>query len=77
MREYWEPVIRERIKESLRYLQNGPVPVAVFDVAKLEGSAHIYRIRIGKYRIIYEVHWNEKKVWILIIEKKGDETYKF
>jgi len=75
--EKLEPTTRERIKEALRCLQDEPVPITIYDVVKLEGSAHTYRIRVGKYRIIYDVYWNEKKVWVLIIEKKRDKTYKF
>ena len=68
---------KERIKEAIRVLQTNPVPIEKYDILKLTGKAHTYRIRIGKYRVIYEVLWNEKTVWVLIIDRRGDETYKF
>ena len=69
--------IKERIKEAMKFLQTNPVPIEKYDVIKLEGKEHTYRIRIGKYRIIYDVLWNEKTIWVLIVDRRGDETYKF
>jgi mRNA interferase RelE/StbE len=61
--------IKERIKEAMKFLQTNPVPI--------EGKEHTYRIRIGRYRVIYDVLWNEKTIWVLIVDRRGDETYKF
>ncbi len=35
-------------------------------------SHDIYRYRIGSYRVIYDINKQEKKVGILLIDKRGD-----
>ena len=44
---------RQRIKEVIRGLQNIPIPVGCRQLHTEEGK--YYRIRIGQYRVIYEV----------------------
>ncbi len=45
-----------------------PLPVSVF-VAQ-------YRLRIGDYRILYDVDDKTKTVWILALRKRSESTYK-
>lgn len=35
-----------------------------------------YRIRIGDYRVLYDVHDKSKTVWILSLRRRGEKTYK-
>lgn len=35
-----------------------------------------HRIRIGDYRVLYDVDDKRKKVYILAIRKRGEKTYK-
>ncbi|MFH1985228.1 MAG: type II toxin-antitoxin system RelE/ParE family toxin [Pseudomonadota bacterium] len=42
----------ERIMSAAETLMNDPVPAAS---VKLSGAEHTYRIRVGNYRIIYNV----------------------
>ncbi|GAG72873.1 unnamed protein product [marine sediment metagenome] len=35
-----------------------------------------YRIRVGDYRVLYDIDDNKKIVWILTIRKRGEKTYK-
>ena len=35
-----------------------------------------YRIRIGDWRILYDVDEARKCVWILVLRKRGKKTYK-
>lgn len=44
------------------------------DIKKLKGRQDIYRIRKGKIRIIYLIDEN-KKIFILTIERRSDNTY--
>ena len=45
------------------------------DIKKLTGYENLYRIRIGRFRIIFE---KSKKGNIVIkIDEKDDQTYKF
>ena len=49
-----------RIIEAVDHLSSEPLPQGV---TKLQGSQRTYRIRIGNYRVVYEVYES-----ILIIE---------
>lgn len=46
---------------------------AGLDIKKLVGHGDIYRLRKGKYRIIFRVTENE--VYILALERRCDQTY--
>ena len=35
-----------------------------------------YRLRIGKYRVLYDVNDATKTVWIFALRKRGESTYK-
>ena len=35
-----------------------------------------YRIRIGDYRVLYDVDSKKKIVWILALRKRSEKTYK-
>ncbi len=50
-----------KIIETIRALADNPRPPGV---KKLSGSDQ-YRVRKGDYRIVYSIHDNELKVWIV------------
>jgi mRNA interferase RelE/StbE len=54
-----------RIVERLDELQNDPFPRGV---AKLQGRYDVYRIRIGGYRVLYEVLGTEGLVLVDMID---------
>ncbi len=68
--------IRERIKGAIEELKTNPVPAQKYDVTKITGSESNYRIRIGRYRLLYSVGWNEKQIKIYDIGRRSDSTYK-
>ncbi len=45
------------------------------NIKKLKNTKNLYRIRIGKYRIIFKNYIN-KKTEIVRISKRDDQTYK-
>lgn len=51
--------IQERVAEAINTLAEAPRP---FSSKKLKGSAHVYRIRVGNYRVIYEIQDKAKIV---------------
>jgi mRNA interferase RelE/StbE len=51
-----------RIREAIEGLAKDPHPRGS---KKLQGEEQTYRVRVGDYRVIYEVH--EKEVVILVI----------
>jgi mRNA interferase RelE/StbE len=48
-------------------LRENPVPAEYYDVKKLKGHADTFRVRIGDFRIIYEISWDKSEVKILYI----------
>lgn len=44
------------------------------DVKKLVGQQAIFRVRSGKYRIIFRLS-TEKDIFILAVEKRSENTY--
>ena len=61
----------KRLANLIEILETDPIPWKYFDVKKLD----TYRVRIGKYRIIYFVDKNSKIIHILKIEKR-EKAYK-
>ncbi len=45
------------------------------DVKKLKGRDNIFRVRKGSLRIIYRL--DKKDIFILTIERRSENTYKF
>ena len=60
--------ILRRIDESIGKLSNHPRPMGS---KKLVG-APLYRIRIGTYRVVYEIDDNRKTVTIVTVGHRGD-----
>jgi len=64
---------REWVKEILKKLERQEW--RGLDIKKLKGADAIFRIRKGDIRIIYQV--NDDKIFILMIERRKEDTYKF
>lgn len=58
-----EPV-KGHIRDALNVLKVDPVPVKSYDIKKIQGYDSVYRIRVGKSRILYSVDWAEKIISI-------------
>jgi mRNA interferase RelE/StbE len=54
--------IRQRVVDALKHLQNNPRPTGAI---KLVGEENFWRIRIGNYRVVYEIH--DKQLLILVL----------
>ena len=52
----------QRLHEAIRDLASDPRPLGY---KKLKGYGNMYRIRVGKYRVLYEIH--DKTVIVLIV----------
>jgi len=44
---------REHLKKAIFILKTNPIPVRYLDIVKLKGEKNKYRIRKGKFRIVY------------------------
>jgi mRNA interferase RelE/StbE len=62
------------IVSKVEELSENPIPL---ECRKLKGSDHIYRVRVGNYRIIYEVTDKELIVQIIRVRHRKDAYRKF
>lgn len=67
--ERQETAVQARIVTALRKLTVRP-PIG--DIRPLKGNKDLMRLRVGTYRIIFEVNIDEKTVYILTIDNRGD-----
>jgi len=58
--------VKRNLKELIDSLQNTYFPRSQ-DVKKMKGMKNTYRIRMGDYRLIYRVDFEEKKIFVLSI----------
>lgn len=65
------PGVQERVLEAITALANNPRP---FGTHKLEDD--LYRIRIGRYRVIYWLNDEERLVVITKVAKRNQRTYR-
>ena len=63
----------DKIIEAVESLAENPFP---HGVEKLSGSEHAYRIRLGDYRVVYEVVAESKLVEIQRVRHRKD-VYRF
>ena len=64
----------EKFLKLLDEFETNPIrPRSGFDVKPMEGyPSNTYRLRIGKYRVLYSVYNEDKKVMITTIQHRGD-----
>ena len=62
-------VYLSKIKTTILDLQHNPRPV---NSKKLVGSKGVYRIRVGVYRIVYEIIDKELIVYVVDVEHRKD-----
>lgn len=67
------PIERKKIIQALTSIKSGSYNG--LDITKLKSRKDIFRVRIGKYRIIFQVVEQQEK--ILAVEKRSDTTYNF
>jgi mRNA interferase RelE/StbE len=63
----------ERLRNSIRSLAGKPRPRGV---RKIRGAEKAYRIRVGNYRVVYDVYDGDKLVLILQVARRSDTTYR-
>ncbi|WP_297497524.1 type II toxin-antitoxin system RelE/ParE family toxin [Thermococcus sp.] len=67
--------VRKKFGELVEELRLNPIPSEKFDVKKLRGRENTFRVRLGDYRVIYELQ--RKKLLILILKfGKRENVYK-
>ncbi|HEX76889.1 MAG TPA: type II toxin-antitoxin system RelE/ParE family toxin [Dehalococcoidia bacterium] len=63
----------ERLRTAIRSLADNPRP---HGVRKIEGTERSYRIRVGDYRVVYEVYDKESLVLLLQVARRTETTYR-
>jgi len=74
--------IQNEIIEAVEELADNPRPYGKKPFKKLKPPVQFYRfvaqsrIRIGDYRVLYDVDDERRIVWILALRRRGERTYK-
>jgi mRNA interferase RelE/StbE len=63
------PKIRSRVAEKIRALAEDPRPAGC---KKLSGEDRAWRIRIGDYRVVYEVNDTARYVEVRVVAHRKD-----
>ena len=61
---------KERIKNKLLKLKEDPFPAEVERVEGHKGEK-VFRVRVGDYRILYLVRYEEELIFVAKIDKRG------
>ncbi len=60
---------RRRILDCMKELRNDPRPAGV---VKLAGDDNLWRIRVGNYRVVYEIHDDRLIILVLRVAHRKD-----
>jgi mRNA interferase RelE/StbE len=66
------PNDQRRVKRALLSMQEDPFQG---DIKRLQGQATAWRRRVGNYRIIYDLHFEERLIVIHGILRRTSTTY--
>jgi len=61
-----EPKLHLKIAETISNLSDFNLAIKELDIKKLQWEENLYRLRIGKYRVIFEKQ--DKKLIILVVD---------
>jgi mRNA interferase RelE/StbE len=62
--------LKHTITDHLTKLEDYPIALREMDIKKIKGLEKTFRIRIGKYRIIFQVDNNQKIVYVTHTETR-------
>ncbi|MFQ5488631.1 MAG: type II toxin-antitoxin system RelE/ParE family toxin [Gammaproteobacteria bacterium] len=62
----------ERLRTAIRRLADDPRP---HGVRKIKGAEKAYRIRVGGYRVVYEIYDKESMVLLIQVVRRTEATY--
>ena len=63
----------KRLRSAINGLASEPRPQGV---RKLKGEADTYRIRVGDYRVVYDIYDREQLVLLLQVVRRSGTTYR-
>lgn len=65
--------IQRRVVDAIEVLSNDPRPAGC---RKITGARNGYRIRVGRYRVLYEVQDKVLIILIVRVAKRNEATYR-
>lgn len=74
--------IQEEIMNQTAVLADNPYPCGKKIFKRLSPPIKLlqytaqYRLRIGDYRVLYDVDEQKKIVWVFVLRKRNEDTYK-
>lgn len=74
--------LREQIMKDVESLSENPRPFGTKAFKQLKPPlfcyqfAARYRIRIGNYRVLYDVDDDKKVVWLIALRRRSEKTYR-
>ncbi len=68
--ELQEESVKERIKETIGKLADYPLSLRELDVEKLQGLERTFRVRIGRYRLIFHVDKKDRTIFVTHLGKR-------
>ena len=63
----------ERLRNAVKSLAEEPRPQGV---RKIRGAEKAYRIRVGNYRVVYDVYDSDNLVLLLQVARRSETTYR-
>jgi mRNA interferase RelE/StbE len=63
-----DSALSRRIIDKIKKLEIDPVP---HDAKRIIGEEKTFRIRVGDYRILYEIGWDSNKILIAVIDNRS------
>jgi mRNA interferase RelE/StbE len=63
LRALTDKKLYQRLREALDALEENPRPV---NSVKLQGEEELYRVRVGDYRIVYQIQ--DKQLIVLVVQ---------
>ena len=66
----YDTELYQRLMQRIRELSNNPFPQ---DIKRVEGEkGKVFRVRVGKHRITYEVYTEKNEILIVKVGKRDD-----
>ncbi|MQM39674.1 hypothetical protein KBTX_03705 [wastewater metagenome] len=66
---------RRRVVTAVGGLADWPACRETLDVKALKGHAHQYRLRVGRYRVLFDVEDSLEVVSVERVRKRDERTY--
>ena len=63
LRAWTDKKLYQRLREALDALEENPRPV---NSVKLQGEEELYRVRVGDYRIVYQIQ--DRQLIVLVVQ---------